>query len=152
MEARSDGLTPSSALVDMDGVDFSLVCGSCRACCYGIDGPILKDHEAENYDCHKTEKEWRLDQKEGACVYLTEEGCGIYERRPLVCRDFDCRSLVLQFPPEKLDRWVEEGKFTVEVLQSARIRMVQFNRIMDSAAFEAIFTGKAKVGSNEEEQ
>lgn len=144
MEARNDGLTPSSALVDMDGVDFTLVCGGCRACCYGIDGPLIKEDEVENYDCHEAEEgKWRLDQKEeGGCVYLVEEGCGIYETRPSVCQDFDCRSLVLQFHPDKLEKWVAEGKFTEEVLQQARIRMVQFNKGLDTKAFQKIFMGK----------
>ena len=30
----------------------------------------------------------------GDCVYLADHGCGIYERRPQMCRAFDCREVV----------------------------------------------------------
>jgi hypothetical protein len=29
--------------------------------------------------------------KEGACIYLGEKGCTVYEIRPATCRFFDCR-------------------------------------------------------------
>lgn len=34
----------------------------------------------------KTKKEWRLKNKYGKCVFLTENGCKIYESRPEGCR------------------------------------------------------------------
>jgi Fe-S-cluster containining protein len=30
-------------------------------------------------------------RSDGACVHLGERGCTVYERRPAVCRTFDCR-------------------------------------------------------------
>jgi Fe-S-cluster containining protein len=29
---------------------------------------------------------------DGACIYLGERGCTVYEQRPSVCRSFDCRA------------------------------------------------------------
>ena len=144
---RNDGLTSSSGLVDMDGVDFSLHCGSCRACCFGIDGAIISDIEANHYDCHEAEEgKWRLDQDEnGGCTYLGEKGCTIYEIRPKVCQEFDCRSLILTVSPNILDENVAEGKILEEVVQQGRIRMVQFNKVLDVAAFRKVFLGKDDV-------
>ena len=34
----------------------------------------------------------------GQCVYLGASGCTIYERRPLLCRSFDCRKHYLILP------------------------------------------------------
>lgn len=28
------------------------------------------------------------------CIYLTDAGCSIYDRRPIVCREWDCRNYV----------------------------------------------------------
>jgi Fe-S-cluster containining protein len=43
---------------------------------------------------HCINRQYRLDQKEdGSCVYLNEDStCSIYERRPLVCRNFTCKN------------------------------------------------------------
>lgn len=38
--------------------------------------------------------EWFLQHKNGVCPFLDEDDkCGIYEKRPQVCRDFDCSTL-----------------------------------------------------------
>ena len=34
----------------------------------------------------KTDGEWRLKNNSGQCVFLIEEGCGIYPHRPEGCR------------------------------------------------------------------
>jgi hypothetical protein len=50
------------------------ICGPCRACCVAlkIEAPELR-------------------KKSGTpCGHLVEKGCGIYESRPQVCRDFLC--------------------------------------------------------------
>lgn len=50
------------------------ICGPCQACCVAlkIEAPELR-------------------KKSGTpCSHLTEKGCGIYETRPPVCRDFLC--------------------------------------------------------------
>lgn len=49
-------------------------CGPCQACCVAlkIDAPELRKPSGT------------------ACVHLAKQGCGIYERRPAVCRGFLC--------------------------------------------------------------
>lgn len=69
-------------------------CGTCNACCragYEVDlrrgddftlahhanadGIPILDHAAD-----------------GACVYLVDGACSVYERRPQACREYDCRA------------------------------------------------------------
>ena len=50
------------------------ICGPCQACCV-----VLKIEASA------------LRKKSGTpCAHLAQKGCGIYETRPLVCRDFLC--------------------------------------------------------------
>lgn len=35
---------------------------------------------------------------DGACTHLGEAGCTVYDRRPAMCRTFDCRRLYLDSP------------------------------------------------------
>lgn len=50
-------------------------CGECTACCSGSMNAEIHGHRMGGGI---------------ACHFLTREGCGIYERRPQVCRDFVC--------------------------------------------------------------
>jgi Fe-S-cluster containining protein len=34
-------------------------------------------------------------KKNGDCIYLDRDGCSIHERRPHICRIFDCRAFYL---------------------------------------------------------
>lgn len=59
-------------------------CGSCTACCTWLIG--------EAYD-----------SKFGngvSCKYLTCSGCGIYEKRPTVCKKYQCAWSQYLFPEE----------------------------------------------------
>jgi len=47
---------------------------------------ILKLGYKLEYFAVKTDGEWRLKNKSGRCVFLIEEGCGIYPHRPEGCR------------------------------------------------------------------
>ncbi len=67
----------------------------------------------------------------GHCLYLHEGACLIYDRRPMTCRSFDCRALLIAdvAQPEKFFAQAEE-KFEVvckapgdrEFLHDARAR------------------------------
>lgn len=37
----------------------------------------------------------------GECIYLNEQGCGIHDRAPSLCRSADCRSLALRIDIDK---------------------------------------------------
>lgn len=67
----------------------------CVACCKAF-SVQLHPHEVGDYPA----KDLVLDkqklvafkrQSDGACVYLVNNKCSIYERRPRGCREFDCR-------------------------------------------------------------
>ena len=75
-------------------------CGSCRRCCQGTlvrarASDIERWQNERRYDiiiCLKTwvDNSTFLMHKNGKdeCVFLTENGCDIYETRPEICREF----------------------------------------------------------------
>lgn len=63
-------------------------CGSCRACCHQTVRLIEGQDDPRDYDQANGVLRQRPD---GACIYLDDQtGCTIYERRPAMCRMFDC--------------------------------------------------------------
>lgn len=150
----SDGVTPAVALggVDEDffqASDFEIDCDGCTACCRGDDGPIILPEETNLYACHKDDKgNWRLDQVDGHCVYLDEEahGCGLHGKRdpatildgpqqpPRICRDFDCRSIILKFNNRGLDYMVNSGQLPLEVVVTGRRQLQAFNNMIETRA------------------
>jgi Fe-S-cluster containining protein len=59
----------------------------------------------------------------GACVYLGERGCTIYERRPLICRSFDCRKHYLILPRQDRDNLVRLKLSSRAVFNAGRARL-----------------------------
>jgi hypothetical protein len=59
----------------------------------------------------------------GACVYLGEGGCTIYERRPLICRSFDCRKHYLILPRQDRDNLVRLKISSRAVFNAGRARL-----------------------------
>jgi len=101
-------------------------CGSCVLCCKGHI-VVLMPEEGDRPEDYKTQTVWNpqtnrpafaLQQRTsgGACIYLAEPmgGCMIWDKRPSVCRSFDCRKFAMQYtrrqvlangqPPETWDR------------------------------------------------
>jgi hypothetical protein len=82
----------------------SVPCGSCNACCRTPRAPAgVLPHEVDKLppgsvvkggpDGHQLAR-----RDDGACVLLSEDGkCTIYDRRPFVCRTYDCRVPTLLF-------------------------------------------------------
>lgn len=74
-------------------------CGDCNACCHET-SVFLEPDEVDKYRNVEEVGEGgrsrpRLERNEDqSCVYLDDEGaCSIYENRPRLCRNFDCRPL-----------------------------------------------------------
>ena len=73
-------------------------CGSCTACCETgrvvlyppYDNPATFAHHREVNGALVLER-----HPDGHCLYLHEGQCLIYERRPMTCRLFDCRALLI---------------------------------------------------------
>ncbi|MFZ0454404.1 MAG: YkgJ family cysteine cluster protein [Ignavibacteriaceae bacterium] len=76
-------------------------CNGCTLCCRGDavkidDEDIEKGYQVEPHPYVRGEL--MIAHKEnGECIYLVENGCGIHDRAPLLCRSADCRSLALKF-------------------------------------------------------
>ena len=68
-----------------------------------------------------------LQQKDnGDCIYLGERGCTIHERRPAMCREFDCRRFVeglLAMPRAERRRIMREGHVTKDVVEAGKARL-----------------------------
>lgn len=59
----------------------------------------------------------------GRCVYLGDAGCTIYERRPFLCRSFDCRKHYLILPRQDRDNLVRIGLSSRAVFNEGRKRV-----------------------------
>jgi len=73
-------------------------CGTCTACCEGPGRYLILDDkdDASQYETYTREdgKVCVAKKANDDCVYLGPNGCSIYERRPIVCREFDCRDWI----------------------------------------------------------
>lgn len=102
-------------------------CGSCTECCRSGQGLFLHPEQGDDIGSYRTEaRGGRLllaTDESGACVYLGANGCTIYERRPLLCRSFDCRKHYLILPRQDRDNLVRLGLSTRAVFNAARARI-----------------------------
>lgn len=82
-------------------------CGGCTLCCQSDLVRLLPEDDPDEYqnEPHPTRKgELMLAHRHdpakpdelGPCVYLGEGGCTIHERRPMMCREMDCRTLAMK--------------------------------------------------------
>jgi hypothetical protein len=83
-------------------------CGTCTACCYYPGIPVDEKRDRRRLPHLLTERkrdgELVLRQRsDGACVHLGGEGCTVYEHRPAVCRNFDCRAFAAMGLVERCD-------------------------------------------------
>ena len=84
-------------------------CNGCTLCCHKTlvmlypGDPEIRKTLAINHE--GTRAGFVIEQMDGKCVYLTDDGCSIWEDRPAMCRHFDCRDL-LRVPEEERDRWL----------------------------------------------
>lgn len=111
----------------------SVPCHGCTACCrhdiimlHPEQGDIVESYEAEPMinpisGAHGYALKHRHD---GACIYLVDGvGCSIHERAPAICREFDCRLMVLHFKRPELRRLVREGILGKDVIAAGRARL-----------------------------
>jgi hypothetical protein len=60
---------------------------------------------------------------ESRSTYLGDSGCTIYERRPLLCRTFDCRKHYLILPRQDRDNLVRLGLSSRSVFNAGKARL-----------------------------
>jgi Fe-S-cluster containining protein len=72
-------------------------CNGCTACCHHGRVDVVTALEAPEHLAHLDLEpddlgDMKLRRKEdGSCIHLGEQGCTVYEHRPLACRVYDCR-------------------------------------------------------------
>ena len=108
-------------------------CNSCTECCRSKQALFLhpgQGDEVESYqvrvatDPDTGDRVFLLATKEnGECVYLGASGCTIYNRRPLLCRSFDCRKHYLILPRQDRDNLVQLGLSSRAVFNAGRSRV-----------------------------
>jgi hypothetical protein len=89
-------------------------CNGCTACCRNGDAlRLLPEDDPTQYQTvpHAFMRgHLMLDhQANGDCIYLTAEGCSIHDRKPLMCREMDCRNLA------KAITWTQMRKGAVRI-------------------------------------
>ncbi len=134
-----DALTPAIAvLVDsFTSKDFEIDCDGCTACCRGHDGVKLDAEDVGRFRdvAHQDEKgEWRLNQIDGACVYLVDRGCSIHADAPRRCKEFDCRAAVITYSAVGIDELVKSGGLPLAVVEMGRTKLEEFNNVMNTRA------------------
>ena len=76
---------------------MSVPCNGCTICCHNDALRLLPGDDASLYEtephCAFPGELMLAHDKNHDCVYLTSEGCGIYESRPIMCREKDCRGI-----------------------------------------------------------
>lgn len=103
-------------------------CGSCSACCripivlfpeHG-DDPAAYEHDTIHHP-GLGKSVAVLKHSGGACVYLKDSRCSIWERAPHACRAFDCRRYVLMFdaPGLAASAVVQAGRDRLDTLTPA---------------------------------
>ena len=98
-------------------------CGTCTACC---ETERVYMHPECGDDPTEYLTQWighriALAQAEnGDCIYLVRgKGCTIHDRRPSMCRGFDCRTL-LRLSDEEIDAHIAAGVLSHAVIDAAR--------------------------------
>ncbi len=108
-------------------------CNTCTECCKTNQGLFL--HPEQGDDVESYAHRVLTDQAtgtpvfllaanpDGHCVYLGLSGCTIYDRRPILCRTFDCRKHYLILPRQDRDNLVRLGLSSRAVFNAARARL-----------------------------
>ena len=102
-------------------------CKACRECCEYIEIPTtMLSIEVVEYYLVRGEQ-FYINPDNGVfnvriykpCIHLTKDGCGIYDKRPPICREFMC--------PYKSDE-VKKGKERIcaETMEMVRQRIEKF--------------------------
>lgn len=104
-------------------------CEGCTACCRNFElVKISPEDDAAQYDTQFAQMEdgnlWHaLKHKEnGDCIYLENEKCQVYENRPFICRQFDCRFEYITglFAPESFDTRQDHTNFNLRASEGEK--------------------------------
>jgi Fe-S-cluster containining protein len=121
------------------GERTEVACAGCTECCRSNQALVLQPAEGDDVASYQHqvlqdrvsgEPVFALaaDEK-GWCVYLGERGCTIYERRPHLCRSFDCRKHYLMLPRQDRDNLVRIGLSSRAVFKAGRARLKTLSEV-----------------------
>jgi Fe-S-cluster containining protein len=98
-------------------------CNGCTACCKGNLsvalnpdwGDRIEDHPQRTLALEDIYKTGHLSvvlkrKPNGDCIHLRHRGCAIYDKRPAVCRRFDCRRAFWEFRDQRMRKEAIEHK------------------------------------------
>jgi len=114
------------------GQTTEVPCNGCIECCRSGQGLFLHPDQGDDVSSYRVrtatgsagETVFVLETTpKGACVYLGERGCTIYDRRPLICRSFDCRKHYLILPRQDRDNLVRLKLSSRAVFNAGRARL-----------------------------
>jgi hypothetical protein len=104
-------------------------CNGCTRCCQTNDLILVKEDFGDDPDSYETApapigfgyERMVAKAPNGDCIYLRRGvGCTIWERRPAVCKDFDCAGLAKALPRGSLEDLVRRGVVTKAVVERGR--------------------------------
>ena len=105
----------------------SIQCNSCTLCCENrLNGQRLEIGVSEASFYETVEDKGRFYLRNGpiGCIYVQPRiGCSIYERRPRVCRLFDCRIAVAGCNIRDQHAAIAQGIWSVELVRKARQKL-----------------------------
>ena len=118
--------TPKRETVGPRIMQVVLPCNGCTACCE-TDIVFLHPEYGDKPKKYVTQMAGNrialAHKRSGGCIYLeTGVGCTIWERRPVVCREMDCRRL-LRFEGTAYEAVV--GKRVMEAARQVAIRIAR---------------------------
>lgn len=109
-----------------------VVCNGCVACCRR-ENVLVSLQFGDDPGQFAIDREVRpgvfavAAQPNGDCHYLDPKaGCTIYERRPAMCRSFDCR-LEASRPTEERRELVQRGLVAADVMRAGRERFLKLS-------------------------
>ncbi len=122
---------PSSALTEVP-------CNGCTRCCQSSQLLLLHPEQGDDVNSYhsrsftdatsgKTVFALAAD-RDGRCLYLGASGCTIYERRPFLCRSFDCRKHYLMLPRQDRDNLVRLGLSSRAVFNAGKSRLATLSQ------------------------
>lgn len=89
----------------------SVPCGDCTLCCQGDAIALFPEH-GDDIGAYVTctINGVTIIKRDGpTCRYLINGRCSIYDRRPMICRFFDCRGLYRSLSRAKRKRMIALG-------------------------------------------
>jgi Fe-S-cluster containining protein len=109
-----------------------VACNACTECCKSKQALLLHPGLGDDLESYQFRTAAHPDtgdpvfllavKENGECVYLGSSGCTIYDRRPLLCRSFDCRKHYLILPRQDRDNLVRVGVSSRAIFDAGRSR------------------------------